>query len=185
MANILDLLKVSSTKALFDSFQKKLSLDELQTTQILAMMLPWVVSKLKNVPVDVDKEWNLSKIKLQDISKRFQDPFISTEEKRDFINFAKNSFGLELANLLEVVNSVENIVYSIVGNISLKNSNLKIEDIKKCLLGSSEIASAELVEVITQHAETSGNLIPSADEIALQKKSSSNDSILGGYTGGK
>ena len=182
MANILDLFKISSGKELIQNTHEELNLDKELVLEIFASLLPWTISR-----VELSKSRSalakFSDLKFEDLLK--DSSIISSEDKKVMNSFLEDTFEIESNNSLKFITIAENITVSIISEIQSRNSKLELTEIKRTLLGASEKASAEFIKVIMSGANDSGNLIKPAGRIALEEKDSSEDSILGGYTGGK
>jgi len=182
MANILDLFKISSGKELIQNTRKELNLDEDLVLQIVASLLPWSISKVDH-STSSKSNAKFSYLKFADLLK--ESSITSSEDKKLMNSFLENTFKIEGNNSVKFTTIAENIIVSIISEIQSINGKLELNEIKRTLLGASEKASEEFVKVITSGANDSADLIKPAGRIALENKDSSEDSILGGFTGGK
>ncbi|TQI70903.1 hypothetical protein JM79_1828 [Gramella sp. Hel_I_59] len=182
MANILDLFKISSGKELIQNTRKELNLDEDLVLQIFASLLPWSISKVDH-STSSKSDAKFSDLKFADLLS--ESSIISAEDKKLINSFLENAFKIEANNSVKFTIIAENITVSIISEIQSINGKLELTEIKRTLLGASKKASEEFVKVITSGANDSADLIKPAGRIALEDKDSSEDSILGGFTGGK
>ena len=182
MANILDLFKISSGKQLIQNTHEKLNLDKELVLEILASLLPWTISRVE-LSEARSALAKFSDSKFDDLLK--ESSIISSEDKKVINSLLENTFQVDSNNSTIFINIAENIIVSIISEILSINGQLELIEIKETLLGASEKASEEFIKVITSGSNDSADLIKPAGRIALEDKDSSEDSILGGFTGGK
>ncbi|MFV9484708.1 hypothetical protein ACNI3T_12750 [Christiangramia sp. ASW11-125] len=182
MANILDLFKISSGKELIQNTHKELNLEEDLVLQIFASLLPWTISRVE-LSESRSALAKFSDLKFADLLK--ESSIISSEDKKVMNSLLLNTFKVESNNSARFLNIAENIIVSIISEIQSINGQLELTEIKRTLLGASEKSSEEFIKVITSGSNDSADLIKPAGRIALEDKDSSEDSILGGFTGGK
>lgn len=182
MANILDLFKIHFGNELIQNTHEELNLDRELVLQIFAYLVPWSISKI-DLSTYNKSDAKFSDLKFEDLLK--DSSIISSEDKKVMNSFLEDTFEIESNSSVKITTIAENFTVSIISEIQSRNSKLELSEIKRTLLGASEKTSAEFIKVIMSEANDSGNLIKPAGRIALEDKDSSEDSILGGYTGGK
>ena len=150
--------------------------------EIFASLLPWTISR-----VELSEARSVlakfSDLKFADLLN--ESSIISSEDKKLMNSFLENTFKIEANNSVKFTTIAESLTVSIISEILSINGQLKLTEIKRTLLGASEKASEEFIKVITSGANDSADFIKPAGRIALEDKDSSEDSILGGFTGGK
>ncbi|WP_405198811.1 hypothetical protein [Christiangramia sp. LLG6405-1] len=182
MANILDLFKISSGKQLIQNTHEELNLDKELILEIFASLLPWTISRVDH-STSSKSDAKFSDLNFADLLN--ETSIISSEDKKVMNSLLLNTYKVESNNSARFINIAENIIGSIISEIQSINGKLELTEIKRTLLGASEKASEEFIKVITSGANDSADLIKPAGRIALEDKDSSEDSILGGFTGGK
>ena len=182
MANILDLFKISKGKELIQNTHAELKLDNELVLEIFASLLPWTISR-----VELSKSRTalakFSDSKFDDLLR--ESSIISSENKKVMNSLLEDTFKVESHSSQKFITIAENITVSIISEILSLDGKLELTEIKQTLLGASEKASEEFLKVITSGSNDTADLIKPAGRIALEDKDSSEDSILGGFTGGK
>lgn len=182
MATILDLFKIAAGKDLIQNTRKDLHLKEDLVLNVFASLLPWAVSivEINSSEKSVKK---FSEIAYKDLL--HDRSFISSENKEVMQSLLEQTYEVPSNSSAKLLSIAVNVIATIISEIQSRTPGLEMTEIRKTLLGYSETASDELVKVISSEGEDSGNLIRPAGRIALENQDSSEDSILGGYTGGK
>ncbi|WP_026916100.1 hypothetical protein [Christiangramia portivictoriae] len=182
MATILDLFKISAGKDLIQNTRKELNLEEDLLLQIFASLLPWAVSIAEtNSSEKLVKKFN--EIEYKDLL--YDRSSISSENKEVMHTLLEQTYEVPSDSSAKLICIAENVAVIIISKIQSRTPGLEMTEIRKTLLGYFETASDEFVKVISSEGDDSGNLIRPAGRIALENQDSSEDSILGGYTGGK
>ncbi|MBT8319524.1 MAG: hypothetical protein KJP01_05280 [Gramella sp.] len=108
-----------------------------------------------------------------------------TQEQLEAISKSCQILGLSNENSVQVFNISAGFLTVLIQEIQKRNTDIQYIDILKNLTGEESNLEKIFIEVLVKNSDSPG-FIDSAEEIALKsKKDGNDDSILGGYTGGR
>lgn len=189
MANILDIFRTHTGDRILERGEELTGLkkDELlKTHQVLFPLLLGVMRSKKEIEKP-EMEKLISYIEKEDLIKdgtRLSGTLYSSDEFDSIASLGK-IIKVNSENFIKGVYISTAILSAIVNGIMENNSQAKFSEVIGTLLGETSKFDKSFIQLLVKNSD-SPNLINSSEEIALNPESNDDDeSILGGFTGGK
>lgn len=196
MANILDIFRTHTGKKLLESAGEETGLSEKELQRVFLFGLPFIISVHRsqcdngnnNLKELTEGLQEIDLTNSSEVMKKGEVIFpnlLSNSRREKFIALSR-SFGIDEKPFEQSLKISTGVIFGIIAQVT-SNKNLKREDHCKLLdtlSGFSSVYEQELVKVFTRH-DDSGNLIKTEEEIALGRENDHDQSILGGYSGGR
>lgn len=196
MANILDIFRTHTGKKLLESAEEETGLSEKELQRVFLFGFPLIISihhsncdsGSKNLKELIE---GLQELNLSNSSEALKKgeiifPNLLSNARREKVIALSRIFGLNEKAFEKILKITVGVTFGVIAQIT-SSKNLKREDHCKLLdtlSGFSSVYENELVKIFTRH-DDSGNLIKTEEEIALGKEKDNDQSILGGYSGGR
>lgn len=189
MATILDIFRTQAGDTLIERTNITTGIDPDKLHKFFSAFFPLILS------VSEEQNFHANKIStelltfLKDDDLLVQSKKISENWNHENIDQASAKiselFGIQESNRVKLYEISFSFINILVNEIQSKNSTLKISEIIQTLLGKTQVAVQEFIDCIVKDSKEA-NLIDNPNRISLGEKNDDSDqSILGGYTGGR
>lgn len=189
MANILDIFSTHTGERLLRRSVSIANINKTDLHNAYIAILPLMLAILKT------KKSN-EKIEYQDLMHFIDEGDILREGKKvnrsifsdeqfKAMNNLSQLLGLSPENSDHVINISAGFLWVLIQEIQEQNTNIEYNEIIRNLTGEESKLEKEFIGVLVKNSDDPG-FIDNAEEIALKnRKKGNDDSILGGYTGGR
>ncbi|TRO66593.1 hypothetical protein [Christiangramia sabulilitoris] len=189
MANILDIFSTHTGERLLRRSVAvcNISKDKIHNGFILA--LPTILAIMK-------KEKSLEKIETGDLIHFIEEEdIINTGEKvlhdlleEEHLEKLKDFgalIGIEHENFVQILHLTSGFLSVLINEILKKDTNLQFNEVVKNLTGEENNLNRKFTQVLVKNSDSPG-IVDSAEQISLNRDNDKDDeSILGGFTGGR
>ncbi len=192
MANILDIFRTYSGKKLIERAQSETKLSDDELKRSFSVSLPIILAvfhkndDLINRVHALDNTSFIDHLEKNDLIKSGEDVFGKLElEINKELQAFDNIMDLQKNDSTKIFNISAAVVFKIVSEIKENEPKAKISEIIESLLGLSSAFEKAFINCIVKNPNSAGIIDPSEKIFLGDEEKGGDQSIIGGYSGGR